>query len=394
MSARTRLSVAVASTLLVAYVFVGSVLGRVMGDSSYTQLAIFNEVVRVVIDSYVEPIDMSRTMAGARLGLTDALDGDSAYLDAAAYAAYKQGARAEGEIGVVVTRRYTFLAVVSARPGSPAEKAGVKAGDIVKTIDGKHTRTISPQVAQRLLSGPIGSSVKLTLLRAGTDPIDVTVARDRLSALAPTSDWVEPGTARIRVPEVSASAAQQVRSQIDAVKKQGAERLVLDLRGSAWGDPAEAVKVAELVTSGSTTVAKLAGRKQEEKVFQSDPARVAWTGPLAVLVDRGTAGGAELVAASVLEGERAPVIGEHTAGRAGVQQTVDLPDGGLVITVATYRTGKGEQLHGKGVKPSVPVNVEREAADEPEGAPKPDAILQKALEELKNPDHSRTEKAA
>jgi carboxyl-terminal processing protease len=391
MSARTRLSVAVLSTALVAYVFVGSVLGRVMGDSSYTQLAIFNEVVRFVIDAYVEPVDLERTMAGARLGLTDALDGDSAYLDAAAFAAYKQGAAAEAEIGVVLTRRYTFLAVVSARPGSPAEKAGVKAGDIVKTIDGKHTRTISTQVAQRMLSGSAGSSVKLTLLRAGVDPVDVTVTRDRLAAVAPTSDWVEPGTARIKVPEVSARAAEQVRTQIDAVKKQGAERLVLDLRGSAWGDPAEAVKVAELVSKGGV-VAKLAGRKQPERVFESDPAQVAWTGPLAVLVDRGTAGGAELVAANVLEAERAAVVGEHTAGRAGVQQALDLPDGGLVLTVATYRTGKGEQLHGKGVKPSVAVNVERETADLPDDVPKPDVILKKALEELKEP--SEPKKAA
>ncbi len=141
MSPRGRLVVALVSTLLVAYVAVGYLLGRVFGDTTYGQLAVFNEVVRLVLDAYVEPVNIDRAMMGARMGLTDALDGDSAYLDADELRSYQQPAReGEAEIGVVLTRRFSFLMVAATRAGSPAVKAGVRPGDIVKTIDGRHSR--------------------------------------------------------------------------------------------------------------------------------------------------------------------------------------------------------------------------------------------------------------
>src|ERR1051325_4794099 len=156
MSPRGRLVVALVSTLLVAYVAVGSLLGRVLGDTTYGQLAVFNEVVRLVLDAYVEPVNIDRAMTGARIGLTDALDGDSAYLDPDELKAYQQPAgEGDADIGVTLTRRFSFLMVAAARPGSPAAKAGVKPGDIIKTIDGHHSRTLSPPAGLRLLrAGP------------------------------------------------------------------------------------------------------------------------------------------------------------------------------------------------------------------------------------------------
>ena len=107
----------------------GSLLGRALGDTSYGQLAIFNEVVRLVLDAYVEPVNLDRAMAGARLGMTDALDGDSSYLDAEEYKLVQQPlAETDADVGLVLTRRFAFLMVVAARPGSPAAKAGLAAG--------------------------------------------------------------------------------------------------------------------------------------------------------------------------------------------------------------------------------------------------------------------------
>src|SRR5437879_8834942 len=110
------------------YVVVGSLLGRVLGDTSYGQLAVFNEVVRLVLEAYVEPVNLDRAMAGARLGLTDALDGDSAYLDDEELKLYNQTSKDDADVGLLLSRRGPFLMVVSTRAGSPAEKAGMKAG--------------------------------------------------------------------------------------------------------------------------------------------------------------------------------------------------------------------------------------------------------------------------
>jgi carboxyl-terminal processing protease len=381
MSPRGRLFIALLSTTLIGYIAVGSLLGRVMGDSTYGQLAVFNEVVRLVLEAYVEPVNLDRAMAGARLGLTEALDGDSSYLDAEEFRTYQQpGREGEGDVGVVLSRRFSFLMVVAARPGSPAEKAGVKPGDIIKTIDGRHSRPLAPVVGARLLRGAPGSVVKLTLLRAGADPIDVTVVRERLAGTPPSSKVLDDGSGYLKVPEMPARVAEDVRSELESLKKGGAKRLVLDLRGSGYGVPAEGVKVAELFMKGGT-VAKYTANRASEETLTASPARFVWDLPVAVLVDTGTAGASEIVAAALLENGRAPVVGEHTFGRAGVQKSVSLAEGGLVLTVGKYVSPKGNAIHGRGIEPSVPVEAPDET--EPGEAPAGDPILDKALEVLK-----------
>ncbi|PYQ18810.1 MAG: hypothetical protein DMF79_14040 [Acidobacteria bacterium] len=378
MSPRSRLLVALASTALIGYVALGSLLGRVLGDTSYGQLAIFNEVVRLVVEAYVEPVNLDRAMAGARLGLGDALDGESGYQE---FRLYQLPVReGEADIGAVLTRRFSFLMVVSVRPASPAEKAGLRAGDILKSIDGRHSRPLAVPTGQRLLRGAPGSVVKLAILRAGSDPIDVSVVRERVIASAPKGKLLEDGTGYLKVGEFATRAADDVRAEVESLKKSGAKSLVLDLRAAAYGAPEEGIRVAEVFLKGGV-VAKLAGAKVPEQVLSADPARSVWAGPLAVLVDTGTAGPAEIVAAAMLDSGRAAVVGEHTFGRAGIQKAVALPEGGLVLTVAKYSSPKGTPIHGRGIEPSVPVAA---AEDEEEGeGPHRDLILEKALQVLR-----------
>jgi carboxyl-terminal processing protease len=386
MGSRARLIVALVSTGLIGYVAVGSLLTRVLGDTSYGQLAIFNEVVRLVIDDYVEPVNIDRAMAGARLGMADALDGDSAYLDPDEFHRYEEGAEeGQADVGLVLTRRFAFLMVVAARPGSPAEKAGLRAGDLVKSIDGRHCRPIPAVVGERLLRGAPGSTVTLGVLRAGADPFDVSVVRERILPTPPEGHMLDGGAGYLRVSDFTAETAEALRTRIEALKHEGATRMVLDLRDAAWGDPAMGKDVAELFLHGGP-VAKEVGRSVSERVLQADPARTAWTGPLAVLVDTGTAGPAEVVAAALLDAKRASVVGERTFGRAAVSRAVPLPEGGLVLTVAKYMSPSGKSIHGEGVEPSVPVapaepEDDEEATQTPK-APRPDRILDKALEVL------------
>jgi carboxyl-terminal processing protease len=385
MSYRTRLVIASVSLCVVVLIVGGLVpymgIGGVRGDTSYGQLAIFNEVVRLVLDAYVEPVNLDRAMAGARLGMADALDGDSAYLDAEQFKLLQQpAADTDADVGLVMTRRFAFLMVVAARPGSPGAKAGLKPGDLVKAIDERHTRPMPPPVAERLLRGAPGSSVKLSVLRAGAEPFEVTVVRERLEPAAVEGRMLEGGTGYVRVPEFAPTTAQDVRAQIESLRRSGAVRMLLDLRDAAWGAPADGVAVAELFLQGGP-VAKLVGRRVDEKLLQADVAKSAWSGPLAVLVTNGTAGPSEIVAAALNEAGRAKLVGEHTFGRAAVSKTVPLPEGGLVITVAKYMSPTGKAIHGEGLAPTVPVSQEDEDDEPVEG--RPDRILEKALEVVK-----------
>lgn len=384
MSPRSRLAVAFASTLIVGYVALGSVLGRVMGDTTYGQLALFNEVLRLVMDAYVEPVNVDRAMQGARVGLTDALDGDSAYLDADEFKAYSQPVREnEAEIGIIVSRRLAFLMVVTVRAGSPAARAGLRPGDLLKTIDGRHTRPVSAVIAHRLLRGAPGSAVKLSVLRAGADPLDFSVVRERLTPLAPESRMLAGGAGYLKITEFNARVADDVKGEVESLKKAGARQMVLDLRGAGHGAHAEGVKVAELFLKGGT-IAKLAGPKAAEQVLVAEPSRGIWDRPLAVLTDHGTSGPGEIVAAALLDAGRA-VVGEQTLGRAGVQRSVPLAEGGLVLTVSKYVSPKGTPIHGKGVTPSVPVDAP-DTEDEETAAAGADRILEKALEVLRTPE--------
>ncbi len=412
MSPRVRLLVALASTSLVAYTLLGSLPGRVAGDTTYGQLAVFNEVVRLVNEAYVEPVNMDRALASADLGLTEALDGDSAYLDEAEWKAFQDPASqgpAEAEIGVTLTRRFAFLLVVATRPGSPAERAGLRAGDVIKTIDGRHTRAIPAPVGERLMRGAPGSIVKLAVFRGRTEPVEIPVTRERLAPLPVSGRRLEQGPGYLRVPDFDAQAAEETRARLETFKRDGVKSVVLDVRGVATGEVAAAVAVAELFLEGGP-VTKLSGRSVPEKSWTADAAKRAWDGPLAVLIDSGTAGPAEILAAALADAGRAQLVGQRSFGRAAVQKALALPRGGLVLTVARYSSPKGNVLHGKGVEPGTVVKpADREDDDEgdvdgeepPPGAtpappepPKNDPILDKAIELLLAPPAPPAPKAA
>jgi carboxyl-terminal processing protease len=238
--------------------------------------------------------------------------------------------------------------------------------------------------AERLLRGAPGSSVKLGILRAGADPFDVSVVRERIAPAAPQGRMLDAGTAYVRVSDFLPGTSEEVRTQVDALKRGGAKQFVLDLRDASWGSPADGVGVAEAFMSGGP-VAKLTGRRVEEKLFEAQSARSLWSGPLVVLVNNGTSGPGELIAAALSESQRGTLVGERTFGRAALTRVVPLPEGGLILTAGQFMTPKGAAIHGEGLKPTVAVE-ERPEEDEdlPADAPRPDHILDKALEVLKN----------
>jgi carboxyl-terminal processing protease len=385
MSARTRLVVAFISTGLVVYVATGALLGRVLGDSTYAQLALFNEVLHLVRNSYVEPVNMKRAMNGATLGLVEALDGDTAYLDPEALRAYKSPDRDTGaDVGVVLAKRYGFLVVVSPRAGSPAAKAGLRTGDVLKTIGGRHTRSMSVLEGERLLRGAPGSVLELQVLRQRNDPQPFKLVREIWTPIVASSKMLPDNVGYLQIHEFGPKCAETVRTLMEGLREQGASDLVLDLRGSAFGEPQDAVKVAELFLAGGT-VARLKGRSAPEQTLAAEPSRSQWALPLVVLVSAGTSGPGEILAGALLDRKRASLVGAHTLGRAAEQKLVPLYEGALLLTVAKYVTPGGSEIHGKGLEPTVAVRSEPEDDSAESAAAPPDPALEKAIELLRQP---------
>ena len=234
---------------------------------------------------------------------------------------------------------------------------------------------------ERLLEGEPGTTVKVAIFKSGTDAVESAVVRERPAPGLPVSRVLDGGVGYIAVSDVSDGVTNTLKTTIAGLQAQGAHALVLDLRSSATGPLKNAVGLAELFIKGGV-VAKLASRSGPEQTLLASDVSSPYAGPLAILVDRGTAGAAEIAAACLRDSDRASLFGENTYGRAGIQKQIPLESGGgLLLTVSRYMTPKGQPINGKGVTPKT--LVRNPELPESIGAPGKDPVLDKAVESLK-----------
>ena len=392
MTARTRLWVLVVSTPVIAFTLIGGYLGQAMTrDETLRSLRVFEDVMDLVVENYVENVDVQKAMRGAMRGLTDGLDVDSAFLNPDLVKAFEsKETPAPGELGIDLARGY-YLRVVSVRDGSPAAKAGIRTGDYLRAIDGRSTRDISAFEGNRLLRGGAGSKVTLLVIRGSvSDPHEVTVIRERLSGAEVSSRMANASTGYIRVVEFTANSPARIKQAIDALAKTGATRYVIDLRGTSRGDLDSGVDAARLFVRGATLAVRvsrdpLARPDAKDKTKKDSIAAQANDGsvaaPVVLLVDTGTSGAAELFAAALDGNNRAELVGERTIGRVARQQLVKLPDGsGLLLTNVRYLSPSSAAIHEKGLTPDV--HVAEPDVDFGADPPKVDAALDKAIERL------------
>lgn len=383
MNRRGRLIVLALSIPIVVFAAVGGFMSRAMAarEESYQHLRIFEDVVTLIANNYVEDVDVDKVMHGAMHGLADGLDPDTAYLDAKQVAAFEKGeGLAEGQTGLELTRQY-YLRVIAARDGSPAARAGLQPGDYIRAIDGQSTRDTSVFEGMRLLGGKPGTSVRLTLLRGNAaEPHEVELTREALPALEVRGRVAAPGTGYLRVAEFGRATADQIRTEAAALQKAGAARLVIDVRGNAFGDMETGLAAARLfVPSGPLAFRQDRGKDKEPIAAASGDGTL--TLPVVVLTDNGTAGAAELFAGALQGNRRAQVVGERTRGRAGRQKLVKLPDGsGLLLTHLYYLLPGGGAINEKGLVPDIA--VEQPVIEFGQAAPAGDPILEKAIESL------------
>jgi carboxyl-terminal processing protease len=380
MTSRTRLLVLAISTPVIAFAVIGGFLGQAMTrDDTYQHLRVFEDVFSLVVNNYVEEVDVSKAMKGAMNGLAEGLDSDSAYLPPALVSTVNE-APGPGDVGLELTRQY-YLRVVSARDGSPAAKAGLRTGDYVRMIAGRATRDMSAYEGNRLLRGAPGSKVSLLVIRGNAaDPHEIELVREKPSAGEMTSRMADPSTGYVRVLDFSKQTPSLMKQQVETLAKSGAQRYVFDLRGTARGDLDDGIEAARLFVK-TGTLAIRQGKTEQRDVVSAQAGDGAITAPLVLLTDLGTSGAAEVFAAALDGNDRAALIGDRTLGRTARQRLVKLSDGsGLWLTHLRYLSPKGAQIHEKGLEPDVEVDQpEVEFGTEP---PATDATLEKALEHL------------
>jgi carboxyl-terminal processing protease len=329
-------------------------------DGAYRQINVYSEVLRHIQTDYVTDPNIPAVTNGSLRGLLESLDADSSYLSAEDYKIYKaagSGVRGgKAQAGINVSKRYGYATVVSVVPGGPADKAGLVDGDILEAIEGRDTRDISLAMIRLMLEGAPGSTLTVGVVRSSrSEPDKISMTRS-LQALPPVGEALYENASILYLkPEIlDRDHVSEVEAKLKGMQKAGNRKVLLDLRDVAAGDMAEAVRLANFLLNGGM-IATLEGQKFPKQVFTADPAKtIQATAPVVVLVNRGTAGPAELVAAALLDNKRADVVGERTFGEGAQQKTFELADGAaLILSVAKYESPSGKKLQDDGVTPDV-----------------------------------------
>lgn len=401
MSSKLKAAILVSSAAVLLFMVVGGLNVRASSnEGAYRQLQVYSEVLSRVHSEYVEDPNIPAVTAGALHGLLESLDANSSYLSPAEYKEYKaHQAEGRADIGAAVSKRFGYADIISVIPGGPADKAGLEDTDIIEAIEGKSTRDMSLAEIHNLLSGEPGSNVTISLVRARrAEPEKVVITRDVVAIPPVTDKMLVDGIGDIQVDAFTKGKTQEIANKVKALQKDGAKKLVLDLRNCAEGDESEGVAAANLFLNHGT-IAYLQGQKYPREQFNADPSKAITTLPVVVLVNKGTAGAAEIVAAAILENARGDVVGDKTFGEGSIQKVIELQDGSaLILSVAKYYTPSGKAIQDNAITPNVvvadaqddgPVPDEDENVAPPDETKKPlppqqDDQLEKAIEVLKS----------
>jgi carboxyl-terminal processing protease len=377
MNRRFQLAVVATSACVVGMLLFGAVRGRSASiEGPYTHLGVYSEVLSRIKADYVEEPDMKAVTLGAINGMLESIDPYASYLNAEQYKQYQTSKAAhKPEVGLLLSKRFGYMTVVDAIPGSPAAKANLATGDVVESINNVSTRDMPLAFAEILMEGDAGSSIELSVLRIRkSDPQKVVLVRAPLVYPVVTARLLnEPGqdaVGLIAASSLELNTVKDIATKVGEVEKQGAKRLILDLRHNSTGAPEEGVALANLFMDKGL-IGYTQGQKFSRQDFQASSSKAITKLPLVVLTNRATAGGAEVAAAALLDSQRAQVVGEKTFGDAAVRKAITLDDGSAVIlSIAKYYSPSGKAIQDTGVTPSTAVQE-----TEPLGEPDDDADL-------------------
>ncbi|OAT80238.1 S41 family peptidase [Desulfotomaculum copahuensis] len=364
--------VALAAVLFLIFVVVGGLFAV-----NYKNLGNLIKVVSLVRTQYLQPVGTTTLVDGAMRGIVESLgDPYSVYLDPKTYASLQEQIRGSfGGLGILVGLQDHYLTVARAYGGTPAQKAGIKKGDIITRINGRDARDIDLETAIGLMRGPVGTTISLTIARKGVpQPWNVELTREEISV--PTVEGkIIPGTqiGYIAISQFTEKTPQEMDSVVAQLKSQHMRAVLLDLRDNPGGELQSAVKVANYFVPKGPVV-YIDYRSGRDETYSSNGQNLGL--PLVVLVNGNSASAAEILSGAIKDTRAGTLVGEKTFGKGIVQTVFDLGNGaGLKLTTARYLTPARHDINKKGIMPDVVVEQPAHATV--------DLQMQKGIELLK-----------
>lgn len=323
---------------------------------SLEALARFAQVYHLVKSAYVDAVDDAELIELAIAGMLAGLDDHSAWLDADTLALLTDDTLgAYDGLGVEVLSGDGMIQVLSAMPDSPADRAGLRSGDFITHIDGERIGRGNLEAALRKLRGRPGTRIRLTVERDGADDaLELELLRARIRLSSVTASLPEPGWGHVQVSMVQAQTVPELGRRLRGLEREGGplKGLVLDLRGNPGGALDAAVAIADLFLAEGRIVAMDGRMDGTRRSYDARPGSPWETLPVVVLVDRGSASAAEIIAAALQDNGRAQVLGERSYGKGSVQNVFALdPDHAVRLTTARYYTPAGRSIQDEGVIP-------------------------------------------
>ncbi len=361
-------------------------------SSVYEQLDLFGDIFERIRAQYVEEVDEGELIEAAINGMLTSLDPHSSFLPPKDFDSMQVQTRGEfGGLGIEVTQEEGFVKVVSPIDGTPADEAGIEAGDFITHVDGESVLGLTLDQAVELMRGPVGSDIVITVVREGMDePLDVTITRDTIKLTAVRSR-VEGNTVVLRVTTFNDQTYPNLEEQLkkSVEELEGLENVngfVLDLRNNPGGLLTQAIRVSDAFLDAGEIVSTRGRNPQDSDRYNATDGDLTSGKPMVVLINGGSASASEIVAGALQDHHRAIVVGTKSFGKGSVQTVMPLKgDGAMRLTTARYYTPSGRSIQALGVSPDIVVAqpprrpAEEGAEDTPARNPRTEADLRGSL---------------
>lgn len=344
-------------------------------DETYEELKVFSDVLDIIEKNYVDPVEPKELIRGAIQGMINSIDPHSAYLLPEAYKDLQIETKGEfSGIGIVITMQDNMITVISPIEGTPAYKAGVKAGDVIIKVDGEETKSMMLWEAVKKMRGKKGTEVVITILRKGVaDPIDFTLVRDIIPLESVRAHQLKPGYGYIRITNFREKTGHDVMAALQELEseKPPLKGLILDLRDNPGGLLDQAIEVSDIFLDSGKIVSIKGRLEAHSKTYMAQKNTVKHPYPMVLLINGGSASAAEIVAGALQDHGRCVVLGTTSFGKGSVQTVEPLRDGsGLKLTIARYYTPNGKAIQATGIIPDIVVEQRDLSTEEDSALPR------------------------